>query len=159
MSEEDFGVIRGSTPSLQQVLLSPPPEKGFQRVVIHRMTVVEQVYYQTDGESPISFDLGYIKHLQTGEEVYSRKTKTVAEETTPLDLGWMTDKPICTILIKNEEPNKVPDSRKTLEVKHGETRIMRIPPGESVRFIPEEPQKLSLYSEAETKFSVHVIPG
>ena len=135
---------------LESTLTSHQPQKK----IADRVTVVETIYHQVQGEQPTTIESRYSRNLKTDEQLYQRRF-TVTEDWVLLDLGWAGNN-ISLLHISNEEgkfPHKIPTpeeieevARRVIEVSYAPTSGMgwSIPPGESIRGIPTRVESLFL---------------
>lgn len=66
-----------------------------------RITVVEQVAYQQEGESPTSIESHFSRWLESTEQPYQRRL-TVGPDWLPLDRGWLHQYPRVLFLLRND---------------------------------------------------------
>lgn len=107
-----------------------------------RLTIVERVYHQQYGQSPVSHESRYSVRLKTHEQPYLRYA-TASEEWKPLDCGWLKGAAGMMVISneagKNTQVNLTDDEKKAvaaqvLEVLHdGDKYPMIIQPKESIR--------------------------
>ena len=121
-----------------------------------RLTVVEKVYHQQHGEQPIQIERSFERMLQTQDAPYNgHPRRTISEEWTPLDFGWLEDGGVSVAYVINDEgknlktmptaEEKAAIAAKVLEIANvvdlldidGTTKstpvgmIITIPPGET----------------------------
>ena len=133
-----------------------------------RITVVETVYYQPQGDDATAIDGSYSRELNSHEQIYRRNCE-VGEEWEPLDSGWIDRAGL--LVVKNTEglnQQRMPTGeekeelkRKVLQIayKGEEDCCWLIPPGESMRGLPSHIKCLVVRCKRGTcSFSVHVIP-
>lgn len=159
------------------------PSTSPQRTPPGRMTVVQTVYFQADGQEPSSVDSRYNRDIVQDEHPYHRQSR-VGEEWKLLDCGWIER--ACCLVIKNE-PTKfhvqpTPEERaeataRVLEVAirvdvSPKNRDMHTPrtqpvmavwslvhPGESLRVCPSSLKDLWVRCRSgECRFSVYLMP-
>jgi len=135
---------------LEAIITSSRPQKK----IADRVTVVETIYHQVQGEQPTTIDSRYSRNLETNEQLYQRRF-TVAEDWTLIDLGW-AGKNVSLLHISNEEgrfPHNIPTleeleeaAKRIIEVSYVPTSGMgwSIPPRESMRGLPTKVESLFL---------------
>lgn len=78
-----------------------------------RITVVEQVYFQQDGQQPVTAESRFGRQLASDEQPYVRRYR-VGPEWRPLDCGWVAD--AAQLVLLNDEgrtgPRNVTDERR-----------------------------------------------
>lgn len=112
----------------------PRPMPGPPQPIGHRITVVEHVSHQTQGEEATSAKRTFTRKVESDEQVYSRRCK-VDEEWTPLDTGW--NKTYSMLYITNDEKR---GEGPELELKFSTDNSMccwSIPAGEPFRGSPK----------------------
>lgn len=139
-----------------------------------RLTVVENVYHQTQGEDPFHISTTFERKLQTQEQPYSRTT-SVGEEWEQLDCGWLGDN-VGMLIIANNEGKfaRIPTEEEREEVAKRVLIIgyryrdldspacdaWEIPPGESFRGSPTNSKSLYIKSlSGRTKYTINLIPS
>ena len=142
-----------------------------------RLTVVESVYHQPFGESPVEIPSRFSRNLKTREQVYSRRL-TATEDWQSLECGWLGNAVGMLVISndegKNQQANPTDEERKALAAKvlelcHSDaSRTMHsparrgewlIPPGESMRGCPVAAQQLLIRCQSgAAKFTLHLIP-
>jgi len=150
-------------------LVQPSPVNALEKI-----TVTETIYHQVVGEGPTSYPTTFFRVLNfTAEQVWTREQK-VGKDWTMIDLGWLKDKPVSLMVIRNEEGFKnvtlptedmKPNSTTPiLELGVGNTEAqpvrMSIYPGESQRITPQPGFNWFVRcSNGPAKFHVIAFPG
>jgi hypothetical protein len=135
-----------------------------------RVSVVEQVWYQSAGEQPHALSLRMYRALNTTAQAYSRR-KNVGTKWEELDTGWV-NVPSFVIIENNEGqrpasvlsiPEKAALSHKVLWVSLGEINEpahLVIQPGEHLRLPLNVGTRVYLRAaEGSIKVMIHAIPG
>lgn len=113
-----------------------------------RITVVEQVIWQEEGEQPVSFTTRFSRSVGSKEQPYSRKL-LIGPSWVKLDLGWVEDPGM--LLIYNGSKVEV--------AIHLQGAGILIPPNDSLRIKPEDWATISFFSPvSETKVTVTIFP-
>jgi len=130
------------------------------RESISRLTVVEKVYFQVGDDQPLLTTGSYGRVVRSSPEqedqVYQRKT--TIDGPIKLDLGWLATEKISLICIQNKSgifleksptPEEVEQEKKKelficLDVDGCAEPFIVVPSGESCRFVPVDPNRLSL---------------
>lgn len=142
-----------------------------------RLTIVDMVYWQLQGEQPIVISSQYGRELKTAEQPYIRRI-AVNEGWTKIDLGWVKEAGL--IVVANDPPIFSTQPTK-VERELAESRVVelvwdteypwfgfRILPREDVRFHPipqwdgEENKSIPFYVRClngSTKITVNAIPA
>ncbi len=158
MSEESTGIVVDRSNQ-------PVPSLGV-------LTVAGMVYHrESPTEEATSHDLTFSRVLSTQEQPYGPRKCKVDENWTPLDYGWLADKPISMILIKNlegkfpqtqpTEQERLDASAKALEVGYEASEDgFSVLVGETQPFSPSNPSALRIRSKSGiAQYSITVIPG
>lgn len=135
-----------------------------------QLTVLEKIYYQTDGEQPSDTSCSFSRRISTEEQAYQR-VMVVGTEWKDLDTGWIENPSM--IYIRNLphvwQFNPTPTERKEQSLKvllvtflqlqgMNDPPCFRIPPGESLRLCT--PDKLIFRSEyGQLKAAINAFPG
>jgi len=120
----------------------------------NRITVVEMVYFQAPGESPLGVESRYSRALTTDEQPCERRLKAT-EDWRELDRGWVDQTSL--IVISNNET--VAD--KILEVAYRDAYqdTWLVLPGESMRASPSNASRLVVRSQSGTiRFTANLFP-
>ena len=145
-------------------------------ISVNQITVVDKIYHRQGSESPTSVSSRFIRHLQTDEQVYERRTR-VGEEWTPLEHGWIEEAGMIviqntegtTLQVIPTEEEKEETAAKILELSVTDglldsppgvlAKPWLIPPGESFRGYPSDVSKLVLRCRSGVcRYNVHVYP-
>ena len=86
-------------------------------------------------EQPLQVQASFIQNLETDEQSYGPRRVTVKGDWTPLDLGWLADKPISYLVIQDR--SGLLDGRKT-QVSIDGVLVASIKPGRFFSLEPEE---------------------
>lgn len=135
-----------------------------------RVSVVEQIWYQSAGEQPHALTLRMYRPMSATSQAYSRR-KTVGVKWEELDTGWV--KVPSFVVIENSEgqrPASVPSpsekaalAAKVVWVSLGEVNEpahLIIQPGEHLRLPLNVGTRLYLRAaEGSIKVMIHAIPG
>ena len=120
----------------------------------NRITVVEMVYFQAPGESPLGIESRYSRKLTTDEQPCERRLKAT-ENWQELDRGWVDQASL--IVISNRETA----TGKILEVayKNAGQDTWLVLPGESMRAHPSDATRLVIRSQLGTiRFTANIFP-
>lgn len=98
-----------------------------------RLTVVESVYHQINGEQPTIVDPGYTVPIKSDEQPYIRRL-TITDSWQPLDCGWINKASL--LVLQNTER----DPSKRIELSNG----VYIPVGASVRLYVNDIHELKI---------------
>ena len=132
-----------------------------------RLTVVEHVYHQIQGDAPTSIEAKYSTPLESDEQVYTRQT--IATETPEqLDIGWIKDWQL--LIIENNagknlqkiptEEQKQDIAQRVIQITSGDTPIALIYPGTSARFCPADLKSLDVRClHGSARYVLHIIPS
>lgn len=147
-------------------LPAPTPPKN-------RMTVVQYVYHQVPGEQPKLYESRFSRELTTIEQPYVRITQ-IGSEWIPLDLGWLKDCGVGTVVIENNEGQRfqvIPTKEEKEVISKREVEIalcnegeeprafLFVPPTETVRFSPRCPNLLKIRClQGHAKITIQVFP-
>ena len=130
-----------------------------------RLVVVENVYYQSPDQQPVSLENGFSKWLDSDEQPYNRQVKVTAEWQV-LDLGWVKD---CGMLVisnplERRQVNPTSEQRaeelgRVLEVGiDSRVRHIDVCPGESSRFQPTCTTNVYIRCSVPTKITITAFP-
>lgn len=136
-----------------------------------RITVVEQVYCQSDEGSDLSMPSSFSYRSESDAQVWQR-TKTIGEEWEQLERGWVTSPSL--LLLRNEgcparaikptPEQREDDASRLLElavlINEGPFILSTIPPGQSARIpFPVRPDMLWVRCRnGSTRYTVHMVP-
>lgn len=139
-----------------------------QKPIRDRVTVVEIVSHQQEGEEATQTESRYSRDLKVQEQAYERQCK-VGEDWAPLDCGHIVDAGL--IIIRNREgrflqhnpsdTEKTAAAAKVLEVSYGppDEGIWLVLPGESMRGHPAVVRDLMVRSQSGIcRFAITIIP-
>ena len=120
-----------------------------------RIVVVEMVYFQAPGESPLGVGSRYSRKLLTEEQPCERRLKAT-DSWQELDRAWLEQ--VSTVVISNQESVK----GKILEVAYKDTppeHTWLILPGESMRASPADVASLMVRSQSGAiRFTANLFP-
>lgn len=153
---------------LNDSIVSKEPSKAQHGV----LTYTSMIYHR---ESPMdeatSIPIQFSRNLNTQEQLFGPRKYQVGESWEPLDFGWLKDKPISMIIIKNLEgkfdqivptlQQRVEASYKALVVAYEDSDLgFDIPIGESLPFVSRDPSKLRIRCLLGiAKYTLIAIPG
>lgn len=121
-----------------------------------RLTIIEQIYYQMSGSSPILAESRYSRQLELEDQPYSRRIR-VGASFAPIDYGWLTKGDVSMVVVKNVE--EVDDKTKVLEIAVNETPFACLHPGESIQFRPASQVIINLRSQSgDARALVNLFP-
>lgn len=135
--------------------------------VKNRITVVESIYHQEFGYAASSVQARYSRELESDSQPYGPRRMTAMEGWTLLDTGWIDEAGL--IVIENLEgkiPSIIPSendkeelAKKILCVSYGQDPGWLILPGETMKAMPQDLEKLGIRSLfGNTKFNLYVCP-
>lgn len=73
---------------------------------MHRLTVVSQIYHQSDTDEPIGIDSRFVLLLKSDEQAFVRRMKA-STDWKDIDFGWLNDIPVSLISIENTSGKKL----------------------------------------------------
>lgn len=136
-----------------------------------RITVVETVYFQSPTHKAVAHDSRFSKLVHSEEQVYGPRRYRATELWEQIDSGWFrgSDQGACGMLtIKNEETGR----DKVLQVAVWVNRpsmvkefmsFSIIPPGESIRIVPEVVDLLHIRNQivdgGDVAYSLTLMPA
>lgn len=118
----------------------------------NRITVVEQVYFQSFGEQPRLQESRYSHELDSFDQPYERRL-TAGPDWVPLDIGWVAEPGM--ILVRNDEGqffafNPTEEQKgivagRIIELSYGGDQLgWLVPPGETFRGCPSDARALKI---------------
>lgn len=146
----------------------PPPKRDMRP----RITVVQQIYHQVQGNDPTVLDGGFTRWLDSDEQPFLRKCKA-SEGWQKLEVGWIEQAGQLTIVngagkphnfVQPSEEEKKAEGLKVLEVgievDGNVVPCWQVPPGENLRAMPlcELSRIMVRCRQGEVRFSVFLIP-
>jgi len=141
-----------------------------------RLTVVETVYHQPEGEEPTAVESRYSRRLLTNEQLFQRRCRAGAQWQ-PLDTGWVDAAGL--LVIENREGRFLQRRPTDAERLEAAARILEITverdstmhaaplepdwfvlPGESMRGHPAKLANLRVRCQADggARFTVSIVP-
>lgn len=139
---------------------------------MNRITVVERIYFEADGQEPVHVDSSYSVPVKTNEQPFSRVLK-VGGTWVPLPVGWFEDGKCSLLSISNQgvrraqgrgQPSKEEKEqmdRAVLEMVFSDNHegMELVPPGASRRTRPLDLRELAIRcQEGECWITVTIFP-